>query len=205
MNIPAKKLPGALCGCVLAGGRSTRMGCDKALLPHSGKRTLLDQACATLSGICSRVFVASAPGRNYAPYHCIFDEIPGLGPISGIIQGLETARNEYFCGIIALACDLPLMTGKLLAELAGNAPQNAAGAFYLNPVSQKVEMLAGIYRLSALPLLQGAARAGRYGLYRALSAAWTYVAPLPPENISVLSNCNTRDDLAKIRLAARPS
>ena len=192
---------GGLCGCVLAGGISSRMGRDKALLRLSGHAEsprLIDRAWRILSAICPQVYVASAPGRPYPPYPCLYDEIPRKGPLCGVIGALKRASAMNYGGIVALACDLPLMRPALLRRLAQNAPGGAAGAFYENPANGKIEMLAGIYFVSSLPFLEAAVEKGNFSLYWALPADSVYTIPLAAEDVQAFLNCNTGDDLAII-------
>lgn len=197
----SEMFPVRLCGCVLAGGRSSRMGRDKALLRlagQTGTSRLLDRAWQTLSAICPQVYVVSTPGRAYPPYPCLYDETPHQGPIGGVIRALKKAREMNFNGVVALACDMPLMRPALLRGLAQNAPEEAAGAFYENPANGKIEMLAGIYALSSLPYLEAAVEKGEFSLYWALPAACLHTIPLASADAQAFLNCNDEDDLARI-------
>lgn len=197
----SEMFPVRLCGCVLAGGQSSRMGRDKALLRLPGKSAplrLIDRAWRILSAICPQVYVASTTGRAYPPYPCLYDEIPHRGPIGGIVSALKKAREMNFNGIVALACDMPLMRAALLRSLAQNAPPDAIGAFYENPANSKIEMLAGIYALSSLPYLEAAVEKGEFSLYWALPAACLHTIPLASADAQAFLNCNDEDDLARI-------
>ncbi len=92
-------------GFVLAGGRSTRMGQDKALLDWHGK-PLLEHMVHLLQGVADEVHVV---GRNQLP-----DRAPGLGPLSGIATGLETSSTD---ANLFIAVDLPHLTLDFLKYL----------------------------------------------------------------------------------------
>src|SRR4030095_15536507 len=77
--------PQALSGFILAGGKSARMGRDKALLDWHG-RTLLDHMTELISNVTDEVHVI---GRARFP-----DRLPGLGPLSGIATALETSATD---------------------------------------------------------------------------------------------------------------
>jgi molybdenum cofactor guanylyltransferase len=94
-----------LSGFVLAGGRSSRMGQDKALLDWHGK-TLLDHMVHLVQGVADEVHVI---GRNELP-----DRLPGLGPLSGIATGLETSSTDVN---LFVAIDLPHLTRDFLKYL----------------------------------------------------------------------------------------
>src|SRR5262245_2089682 len=91
-----------LSGFVLAGGKSTRMGQDKALLSWHG-RTLLDHMVGLLQKVADPVQVV---GRAHLP-----DRLPGLGPLSGIATGLELTLTD---ANLFVAVDLPLLTEDFL-------------------------------------------------------------------------------------------
>jgi molybdopterin-guanine dinucleotide biosynthesis protein A len=94
-----------LSGFVLAGGKSTRMGQDKALLNWYGV-TLLDHMVELLRRVADPVQVV---GRDPFP-----DRLPGLGPLSGIATGLETSSTD---ANLFVAVDLPLLTEDFLKFL----------------------------------------------------------------------------------------
>src|SRR5262250_2433117 len=91
-----------LSGFVLAGGKSTRMGRDKALLDWHGQ-TLLNHMVELLRAVADPVRVV---GRDPLP-----DRLHGLGPLSGIATGLETTTTD---ANLFVAVDLPLLTQDFL-------------------------------------------------------------------------------------------
>ena len=103
-------------GFVVAGGRSHRMGRDKALLPW-GETDLLDHALARLRGVTNDVRILCGPSPRYegrgAPV--VVDRLAEAGPIAGIAAGLEACGSRP--GLF-LAVDLPLVPIPLLAHLA---------------------------------------------------------------------------------------
>lgn len=107
-------------GYVLAGGKSSRMGTDKAFL-RIGDETFLSRAVKTLSSVCgNRVaivlnneqkhFIEKLPGK--VPY--IFDVYANRGALGGIHAALDNCPTEY---AIVLAVDLPLMNCEAIGKL----------------------------------------------------------------------------------------
>src|SRR5688572_11349828 len=94
-----------LTGFVLAGGKSTRMGRDKALLDWHG-RTLLEHMVQLLSVAADQVQVV---GRDPLP-----DRLPDCGPLSGIATALEASDTD---ANLVVAVDLPLLTVDFLKHL----------------------------------------------------------------------------------------
>jgi molybdopterin-guanine dinucleotide biosynthesis protein A len=107
-------------GFVMAGGRSDRMGFDKALLPR-GSGTLLDHAVARLRRACGDVRILCGPERRYEGRGAdvVVDAIPGAGPLGGVYSGLRCLEDVP--GLF-LAVDLPDVPEELLAHLLTLAP-----------------------------------------------------------------------------------
>jgi molybdenum cofactor guanylyltransferase len=99
-------------GIVLAGGKSSRFGKDKALAGFSGK-TLVEHSIAILQGVCGEILISS---NNPEQFHftglpVIMDIYPQCGPIGGIHSGLIHASYEK---VLFLGCDMPLISKDLL-------------------------------------------------------------------------------------------
>ena len=102
--------PFAVSGYVLAGGKSSRMGQDKALLELAGK-TLVGHAVHKLQRVCGEVSVlgAQAALAEYAPI--VPDLHPDCGPLGGIEAALTHARHEWS---LVLPVDVPFLPLHLL-------------------------------------------------------------------------------------------
>ena len=96
-----------MAGCslvVLAGGRSRRMGRDKALLP-AGEETVVDRIIDRLAPLVDDIIVAgrsSFPGRPEIRF--VEDRYPNAGPLAGIHAGLRAAAGRHAW---VVGCDLP--------------------------------------------------------------------------------------------------
>ncbi|HBK96636.1 MAG TPA: molybdenum cofactor guanylyltransferase, partial [Microcoleaceae bacterium UBA10368] len=100
---------------VLAGGKSSRMGRDKALLEIEGK-SLLQRACSVAASLTSEVYVLTSwPDRYRSTLtkECQFlvEYNPGSGPLVALTQGLTEIAAEW---ILLLACDLPLLEAQII-------------------------------------------------------------------------------------------
>lgn len=101
-------------GAVLAGGRSTRFGSDKALAELRG-RTLLSRAVETLEGLCDAVVVI---GRETAPAPVLPDwPRAGMGPLGGIAAALHHARDAGYETVLTCSVDSFGLGDDLLAVL----------------------------------------------------------------------------------------
>jgi molybdopterin-guanine dinucleotide biosynthesis protein A len=102
-------------GYVAAGGRSVRMGRDKALLPWDGA-TLLDHAIARLRAVCGDVRVLCGPDARYEGHGVavVADRVHDAGPLAGLDAALADAGGRP---ILFLGVDLPFVTSGLLGAL----------------------------------------------------------------------------------------
>ncbi|MPZ47905.1 MAG: NTP transferase domain-containing protein [Dehalococcoidia bacterium] len=103
---------------VLAGGKSTRLGRDKASESLLGK-TLLERVVSRFDGLVGECIIVRARGQvlptlTRNDVKIVEDFFPETGPLGGIYSGLAACISPY--GIVA-ACDMPLLQPALLAEL----------------------------------------------------------------------------------------
>ncbi len=146
-------------GVVLAGGLSTRMGYDKALMHVHGadKPDLLARTHALLAELLPRCWVSCQSDTPRNGYECLFDDTPGQGPAAGILAALRAAREHDFAAVLALSCDMPLMDAatlrKLLAARAA-APAGTLATLYEDAASGRPEALAAVYETASLPLFE---------------------------------------------------
>ena len=104
-------------GFVLAGGKSSRMGEDKALLQFCG-RPMVEIAVEKLRGFCAEVWIAGNREdlAGYAP--AVRETRVGVGPAAGIEAGLRAAKEEW---AMFVPVDVPLVPGALLKRWAEEA------------------------------------------------------------------------------------
>jgi molybdopterin-guanine dinucleotide biosynthesis protein A len=100
---------------VLAGGRSRRMGQDKALLDFCGE-PLLARVLRRVRHLTDDLFIVASDRPAYAQFGVpiVPDRLPGSGPLGGIYSALLAARHQY---CLVLSCDLPFVSPDLLAAL----------------------------------------------------------------------------------------
>jgi molybdenum cofactor guanylyltransferase len=132
-------------GLVLAGGRSRRMGLDKALLVMDGER-LVDRAVRKLSGICDDVMVAAGPHRplRILGTRQVADAEPGVGPLGALIGGLEVARHDL---VAVLAVDHTDADPAVFTALAARWDGRTAGV--VPEVDGRVQPLHAVWARNA--------------------------------------------------------
>lgn len=134
-----------LYGLVLTGGRSSRMGRDKAALDYGGQ-TQADRAFGLLGQVCERVFVsarrdqAELPGRAGRPQ--IHDVVEDLGPAGGMLSAF---RAHPDCAWLVLACDLPFLGEPVLRDLVARRRPGQLATAYRSGSDGLPEPLCAIY------------------------------------------------------------
>src|SRR5512138_3653045 len=106
-------------GVILAGGRSTRMGSNKALLPYRGGR-FIEAILRLLADIFSEVLLVTNTPDHYDFLPCckVQDIHAGLGVLAGIHSGLCHSSNP---AVFAVACDMPYLDEGLIRYMACRA------------------------------------------------------------------------------------
>ena len=166
-------------GFVLAGGKSTRMGRDKALLDWHG-RTLLEHMIDLLSVVTDGVHVV---GRDPLP-----DRLPGRGPLSGIATALETSPTD---ANIVVAVDLPLLTQEFLKYLRAKL-EISRHSLLACKMESGFPLCLGLRR-GLLPQIQQRLAAGELGIRRFIETSDAEILSWP--DASIFKNLNTPEDL----------
>ncbi len=105
-------------GFVLAGGKSSRMGTDKALLTVGGA-TLLARAVSLLEPLARAVVIVGPPRlQKETNVKVVQDAYPECGPLGGIATALAAAEQKWN---LIIACDLPYLTNEWLQYLIQRA------------------------------------------------------------------------------------
>lgn len=113
-------------GAVLAGGRSTRFGSDKAEAVLEGRR-LLDHAIRALGQHVDEVVIC---GRVIEGIVCLPDRpVPDLGPLGGINAALHHARQHGFSAVVTTGCDMPSFPTELFDALVGQEATMLEGQY----------------------------------------------------------------------------
>lgn len=192
--LPSPPAP-RLKGLVLAGGRSRRMGTDKADLRY-GDSPQAARALDLLDGFCDEVFVSRAPDQE-APSgveesHILRDRFLGLGPLGGILTALSSDRSAAW---LVVACDLPLLTRDTIASLVDSRDSSRQATAFLSPDGQFPEPLCAIWEPSTFRLALQALETGRHCPRKALQSSHARFLPAPGRS---LFNANTPDERASL-------
>lgn len=194
-------------GWVLAGGRSVRMGRDKAGLDFAGV-PLLERMLGKLRqlGVKARVAGMREPVKGVVA-EVVSDLHPDCGPLSGMETALSRSETQL---VMLLGVDLPLVEVEFLQWLLERAQVSGAAATIPRVLGQPQplcavygrELLGGIARalnsgdFKTMSAVEGAAADARLDVFDvervAAAGAWDSVLPAHCQFV----NCNTREELA---------
>ena len=179
---------------VLAGGRSSRMGSDKALLPI-GHRNLLQLTLDKARQLALQPVVVGSRSRYDQYGEVIEDVIPGCGPLGGIHAALNATQTDLN---LILSVDMPLLTTDFLRWLLQLASANCALAI-VPEAEGRFQPLCSVYRRAAQPEVERALRMRDYKVDRLFSLLPTRFIPqsewlaagFPPD---IFRNVNTPEE-----------
>jgi molybdopterin-guanine dinucleotide biosynthesis protein A len=174
---------------ILAGGKSSRMGQDKSLLPVRGK-PLIRRIYEQLASRFDEILVSTNEPEKHAflGTRTVADRVPGKGPLMGIVSAVEAARHER---VFVTACDIPVIDLDTVARMLVLA-EDFDCVIPLSSVGH--EPLFAVYRKSTLPAMHDVLKAGE----RRISAVFPRVRTRFYDlgRAPWYRNLNTREDVA---------
>lgn len=191
--------PAMVTGVILAGGRSSRMGSNKALLPFRGGR-FIEAIHRQLTELFSEVILVTNTPEQFAflPCRTVADLFPGMGVLAGLHAGLLHAETEQ---IFAVACDMPYLNSALIRRLVLLRDR----ADVVIPMTESgAEPLHALYGKGCLPFMEAALLAEQrrivsfFPQVRVLRFPHEQVAAIDP-NFDSFRNINTPDDYFHLR------
>jgi molybdopterin-guanine dinucleotide biosynthesis protein A len=166
----------ALTGFVLTGGKSSRMGTDKALLLLPSRQSLLEHAVAVLAAVAAEVRIIGSREKyaHLASGNLIVEDIiPDRGPLGGIHAALASTDTELN---FILAVDTPSVTPRLLEYLVARAKTTEA-LVVVPEIEGRKQPLCAVYRKDFCQLAEKSLAAGSNKVDRAFEAASTLIIP----------------------------
>lgn len=146
-------------GLVLAGGYSTRMGCDKGMLSYREGMPQRDYLFRLLGRYCSDVFTSCRKEQALPEgLNPLYDAYPIQGPLNGILSAFRYRRAAW----LVVAVDMPFVDDSAIEALITNRDSYACATCFFNNERNAAEPLAALWEPVALPLLvQFAEQGGR--------------------------------------------
>jgi molybdenum cofactor guanylyltransferase len=195
----AMNRPSDLAAFILAGGKSMRMGSDKAFVTFNG-RTLLERACSLACSVTADVRIVGdrAKFAEFAPV--VEDIFSGCGPLGGIHASLCASSSDLN---LMLAVDMPFVTTGLLNHLIARARDSTATVTV--PRSEGgFQPLCAVYRRTFADVAQHALKQGRYKIDALFASESTQVISQDDLkgngfSMEIFRNVNTPEELAEAR------
>jgi len=180
---------------ILAGGKSTRMGTDKAFVMLDGQ-TLLSRMLDLARSVTTNVRIVGSAEKfsEFAP--TIEDLFPGCGPLAGIHAALRSAQTDRN---LILAVDVPFLSREFLAFMIARSREREADVTIVRTVDGW-QPLCAIYKRVFADLAEISLREGHYKIDALFEAASVSVIDeddlrLNAFSSSLFRNLNTPDEL----------
>ncbi len=179
-------------GFVLVGGRSSRMGRDKARL-LVGERFLVQRVAATVGSVTDHVTLVG-PLESYSTlgFPCIADLRPGLGPLAGLEAALAGNTGASDTLNLVVGCDMPDLQAPWLEQLLALMQSSNTLCVVAKDSSGKTHPLCAVYRSACLPFIRQALDSGRLRMLDLLATLQAVEAPVD----GVINNVNTPQEWA---------
>jgi molybdopterin-guanine dinucleotide biosynthesis protein A len=184
-------------GVVLAGGRSTRMGGDKALAPLAG-RPLVVHVAARLAPQVDALFLnANGDAARFASLSCavVADAASnvGGGPLAGVAAALRHAQTRGFAWLATAPCDAPFLPLDLVARLA-TAAEQADAPIAVAATAAGLEPMFALWSTALAPEVEAALTAGDGGPRGLITRFGAAEARF--DNADAFANLNTPEEFA---------
>ena len=195
----------AVGGVVLCGGKSTRMGSPKALLPF-GPETMLQRVVRLLSEVVSPIVIVAAIDQDLPPLPegviVTRDENEGRGPLEGLRAGLKALPTTVDAAYVT-SCDVPLLETGFVRQMIDLANDYDIAVMEIDGFTHP---LSAVYRRATLPSVEDLLANNRLRPVFLFDAAKT--RRVKPEEMTsdpglrTLRNLNTREDYERALVEA---
>ncbi len=188
---------------ILAGGKSTRMGADKAFVTLDG-RTLLARALELARAVTPDVRVVGDPAKFAGFGPVVEDVFRDCGPLGGIHAALRVSNTELN---LILAVDVPLVSLALLQYLIRRARDSASATITVVGAGGGWQPLCAVYRRDFVDVAEQSLREGRYKIDALFETTQTQVIreeelEAAGFSLKMFRNLNTREELEAARESA---
>ena len=183
-------------GCaILAGGKSSRMGTDKALLEYEGK-SFVEKLCDELNSFEEKIVARGNRSDIEGVYWSIIPDIyTERGPIGGLHAVLSTCNSEaMFC----VSCDTPFLELHLARKLCEHIRDGVDAVIAVTADGRK-HPLCGVYCKTMLPVIEEQILAGNHRLMASLDKVRVEYVSLSPQDSLQLKNINTPEEYLAIK------
>ena len=183
-------------GLVLAGGKSTRMGFDKATIQWHAKEQQY-YAADLLKEVCATVFISCRPDQQKeinSSCQILPDTFTGIGPYGAILSAFREKPDGAW---LVVACDLPLLDTQTLQYLKEHRNVTAMATAFESPYNHFPEPLITIWEPKSYPVLLSFLSKGITCPGKALRNMDTAVLKI--QHPEALTNVNTPGDFERVQ------
>lgn len=180
-------------GIILAGGKSSRFGSNKALFEYQGKK-LVEYSIETLYPLCGQLLLSTNEPEKFTftGLPTVRDVYPDCGPVGGIHACLQQSKTEHH---LITGCDLPWLDTRLFEFILGCS----SGYQVVMPMHKGFkETMASYYHKSCTASLEKALQKKRYKIFDAISPLKTFFPDIDKESFytdKLFANVNFRKDI----------
>lgn len=189
-------------GIILAGGRSSRFGDDKALALVDGV-PMIERAVRLLKSLDLRVCVIGNKQRDYSSFDCRIenDLIPGKGPLGGLYTAFSIFEGET---LLVLTCDMPLVTRELIASLI--QPHNPPDEITLYQKGDEIPApFPGVYGPDLKAVARDCLESDQFSMRQFIRRTERKKLLQFTSDSSILANINFKKDLQSLHQKAKGS
>jgi len=186
----------SISGAIIAGGKSTRMGVDKAMIKLN-QDTFLQKAISLIASFTNNIFISSNRSYPKIDFPIIKDTIIGIGPLGGIQAILKAIPTQK---VLLIPVDTPLLNEKVIQYILDNS--DFEKEIIICKTHDGVQMLIGIYDVSLLPLIENQIKSKDYKLSNLLKKANVQIIEIDDFK-EFFVNINTKIELNDLQNKAK--
>lgn len=194
-------------GIILAGGRSSRIGTNKALLKF-GDQTILERVFSQLSNVVDRIILISNDQRAYQTFRVpgFSDVYTNCGPLGGLHSGLTHSPSMWN---LVLSCDIPLIRSDFLDKMVSFLREGRYDMVLPQTSDGTYHPLCAVYAKTCLPVVEQNLKQGKFKMGLLYSDPRLRVRIVTqsdfPFSDALLTNVNTREEYLALMKGVSPN
>lgn len=181
-------------GIILAGGKSSRMGTDKALLTLNGK-SFLEYCSEIVQPLCNEIIISSSNIKHQLPETKRVEDIyTEKGPLGGLHASLLVSTNDIH---ICLSVDTPFIQTAFFQWLLDQ--QKGTNSFFIKE-SGRYHPLIGVFHKNALVTIENALKNNQLRsseVIESIEHNWQHAEIYPDYHFEMFTNINTQEEYNK--------
>ena len=187
----------SLSGVIIAGGKSSRMGRDKALLPFGNYTTLAEFQYRKLEKIFEKVYISTKSNKFPFIANLIYDKYKNSSPLNAIISTLESIGGDIFL----LSVDIPFVSIDIIKKLIHTYKKNPNYDIYIAKSPCGLEPTVAIYKQTILNRAKEMYNKGDFKLMNLIKSVKYLEVNF--ENLEDFINLNTKVEYIRAKSMAK--